>query len=349
MRHPSRAPSGADTFDMSSTQPGSRSVPAVVALCTAAVLLWPSPARALDPSLDITQYAHLAWTFRNGFSNGAVYAIAQTPDGYLWLGTSSGVMRYDGARLTPLPLGPGHKLPNAASAAILPARDGSVWIGTLDGLVSWKNGELTHYPVFAGRTVITLLQQRDGTVWAGSFGGPTGKLCAFRGEQTTCYGDDGELGGSVASLYEDGDGSLWVGAGTGLWRWAPGAPARYLATPIQTHQSLTQGDRGRGVLVAVDGIRQVAGTEVVDYPLRGVPSPLTLQACFGIATVDCGLAQPLMGSCTHTRAKQACSPTKTACRATRCWPCSRTAKEQSGWARPKVSIDFVSGRSPHFR
>ena len=221
------------------------------------------------------QYAHLAWTFRNGFSNGAVYAIAQTPDGYLWLGTSSGVMRYDGVRLTPLPLGPGHKLPNAASAAILPARDGSVWIGTLDGLVSWKNGELTHYPVFAGRTVITLLQQRDGTVWAGSFGGPTGKLCAFRGEQTTCYGDDGEFGGSVASVYEDGDGSLWVGSGTGLWRWTPGAPRRYLATPIQTHQSLTLGDRGKDVLVAVDGIHQVAGTQVVDYPLRGVPSPLS--------------------------------------------------------------------------
>ena len=41
----------------------------------------------------------------------------------------------------------------------------------------------------------------------------------------------------------------------------PGAPARYLATPIQTHQSVTQGDRGRGVLVAVDRVRHVAGTE----------------------------------------------------------------------------------------
>ena len=223
----------------------------------------------------LTQYAHLAWTFRNGFSNGAVYAIAQTPDGYLWLGTSSGVVRYDGARLTPLPLRPGHQLPNTAAGAILPTRDGTLWIGTLDGLVSWKNGELTAYPVFARRTVITLLQHRDGTVWAGSFGGATGQLCAFRGEHTTCYGDDGKLGASVASLYEDVDGSLWVGSATGLWRWTPGAPARYLATPIQTHQSLTQGDRGRGVLVAVDGIRQVAGTEVVDYPLRGVPSPLT--------------------------------------------------------------------------
>jgi signal transduction histidine kinase/ligand-binding sensor domain-containing protein len=260
---------------MSGTQPRSRSAPAVVALCTAAVLLWPPPVRALDPSLDITQYAHLAWTFRNGFANGAVYAIAQTPDGYLWLGTSSGVVRYDGARVTPLPLRAGQQLPNTAAGALLPARDGTLWIGTLDGLVSWKNGELTAYPVFARRTVITLLQHRDGTVWAGSFGGATGKLCAFRGEHTTCYGDDGKLGASVTSLYEEGDGSLWVGAGTGLWRWAPGAPARYLATPIQTHQSLTQGDRGRGILVAVDGIRQVAGTEVVDYPLRGVPSPLT--------------------------------------------------------------------------
>ena len=260
---------------MSGTQPGSRSAPAAVALCTAALLLWPSPVRALDPSLDISQYAHLAWTFRNGFSNGAVYAIAQTPDGYLWLGTSSGVVRYDGARLTPLPLRPGHQLPNTAAGAILPTRDGTLWIGTLDGLVSWKNGELTAYPEFARHTVITLLQQRDGTVWAGSFGGATGKLCAFRGKRATCYGDDGKLGASVASLYEDGDGSLWVGAGTGLWRWIPGAPVRYLATPIQRHQSVTQGDRGRDVLVAVDGLVQVAGTEVVDYPLRGVPSPLT--------------------------------------------------------------------------
>ena len=70
--------------------------------------------------------------------------------------------------------------------------------------------------------------------------------------------------------------------------------------------------------VAVDGIRHVAGTEVVDYPLRGVPLPLTATACFGIATVDCGLAQPLMGSCTQGEAS--CLLATTVCRATRCWP-----------------------------
>jgi len=72
-------------------------------------------------------------------------------------------------------------------------------------------------------------------------------------------------------LYEDGAGTLWVGAGTGLWRWNPGPPTRWLSTPIRGHQALTQGDHGSGVMVANDGIRQIAGTEIVDYPLPGAP------------------------------------------------------------------------------
>src|SRR4029453_12815904 len=104
-------------------KPGSQPAP-VAAVCTVALLLLCSRAFALNPTLDIDQFAHLAWPLRNGFSNGAVYAIAQPPDGFLWLGTASGAVRYDGVRLTPLPLGPGHKLPNAASAAIPPAPEG---------------------------------------------------------------------------------------------------------------------------------------------------------------------------------------------------------------------------------
>ena len=150
------------------------------ALCTLAVLLCSLPAAALEPSLDVSQYAHTAWTYRNGFLNGEVYTIAQTADGYLWLGTQSGVVRFDGARTVPLALRPGQQLPNTAAGALLAARDGTLWIGTLDGLVSWKNGELTQYPALARRTVVTLLQDRNGTVWAGGFGGPAATLCAIR-------------------------------------------------------------------------------------------------------------------------------------------------------------------------
>jgi len=247
---------------------------ALVALGTVYVLLWCPHALALDPSLDISQYAHTAWTYRDGLQ-GAVYAITQTPDGYLWLGTQSGVVRFDGVRAVPLPLPPGQQLPSTAVGALVTARDGTLWIGTLDGLVSWKNGQLTEYPALAHRTVLALLQDRDGTVWAGGFGGPTGILCAIRGGSTTCYGDDGSLGTAVASLYEDNDGSPWVGAATGLWRWSPGPPTRYLATPISRIGKMTQGDHGSGLIVAVDSVRQITGRTVTDYPLHGVPLPLT--------------------------------------------------------------------------
>ncbi|HXJ91542.1 MAG TPA: two-component regulator propeller domain-containing protein, partial [Terriglobia bacterium] len=56
---------------------------------------------ALDPSLDISQYAHTAWTIREGFFRGNIYSIAQTGDGYLWLGTEFGLLRFDGNRYIP--------------------------------------------------------------------------------------------------------------------------------------------------------------------------------------------------------------------------------------------------------
>jgi signal transduction histidine kinase/ligand-binding sensor domain-containing protein len=240
-----------------------------------AVLVCPRSALGLDPSLDISQYAHTEWAFRNGFLNGTVYAFAQTPDGYLWLGTQSGVVRFDGVRAVPLPVAPGQQFPSTSVGALLTARDGTLWIGTLGGLVSWKNGQLTTYPALAQQSVIALLERRDGTVWAGGFGSPTGKLCAIRGGSTNCYGDDGSLGAVVSSLHEDADGSLWVAAATGLWRWNPGPPTRYLSERIPSFQGFAQGDHGSGVLVAVDSVRQIVGQKLVDYPLHGVPAPLT--------------------------------------------------------------------------
>jgi ligand-binding sensor domain-containing protein len=84
---------------------------ALLALCSRAL--------ALHTSLDIRQYAHTAWTLGNGWLNGKVNAFAQTPDGYLWLGTSSGLVRFDGVRAAPLALPSGQQLPsNAISAPV---------------------------------------------------------------------------------------------------------------------------------------------------------------------------------------------------------------------------------------
>src|SRR5271170_5059353 len=95
---------------------------------------------ALNPSLDINQYAHTAWTIREGFFKGVIYAIAQTPDGYLWLGTEFGLLRFDGVRSVSWQPPTGGPLPSGRIRSLLAARDGTLWIGTEEGLASWKDG-----------------------------------------------------------------------------------------------------------------------------------------------------------------------------------------------------------------
>src|ERR1700758_800112 len=67
-------------------------------LCLAILAPFCVRAFALDPTLDVNQYAHTAWRIREGFTKGYIHAIAQTPDGYLWLGTEFGLLRFDGVR-----------------------------------------------------------------------------------------------------------------------------------------------------------------------------------------------------------------------------------------------------------
>src|SRR5580698_3881912 len=56
------------------------------------------PAMGLDPSRTLTQYVHRVWQTQQGLPEGSIYAIAQTHDGYLWLGTQAGLIRFDGVR-----------------------------------------------------------------------------------------------------------------------------------------------------------------------------------------------------------------------------------------------------------
>src|ERR1700730_4929281 len=130
-----------------------------------AILLACCPcASALNPSLDINQYAHTAWPVREGFFKGIITSIAQTPDGYLWLGTELGLLRFDGVRSVPWQPPPGEHLPSSNIRRLLAARDGRLWIGTIEGLASWKDGKLTYYPELAGQDVLALLEARAGTV-----------------------------------------------------------------------------------------------------------------------------------------------------------------------------------------
>src|ERR1700745_1103503 len=101
---------------------------AVIAL--APLLAWCWCAFALDPSLDVSQYAHTSWRVREGFTRGHISAIAQTPDGYLWLGTDFGLLRFDGVRNVTWQPPPDESLPSNLIISLLVAHEGTLWIGT---------------------------------------------------------------------------------------------------------------------------------------------------------------------------------------------------------------------------
>jgi signal transduction histidine kinase/ligand-binding sensor domain-containing protein len=181
---------------------------------------------ALDPSLDINQYAHTAWKVRDGFVGSEINSIAQTRDGYIWLATQFGLFRFDGVRNVPWQPPRDQHLPPGTIFSLLVDRGGTLWIGA-KGLASFNDGKLTHYPELDGHYIFKILEDHEGTVWASGVTDPIGKLCAIRNGNIQCYGGDGTLGLGALSLYEDSKGNLWAGVLNGLWQWKPGPPKFY--------------------------------------------------------------------------------------------------------------------------
>lgn len=243
-------------------------------LTLALALLASLPARALDPPLQISQYAHTSWTARDGALLGLVFTMAQTPDGYLWVGGSFGMFRFDGLRFVPWQPPQGQSLPDNPYA-LLVARDGTLWIGTFNGVASWNGVELTRYPQIAGGFVTSLLEDRDGTIWVGLLGNP-GRLCAIRAGQAECFTQDGGFGQFVWSLAEDGAGVLWAGADSGLWRWKPGPPQRFETPGMRVGDLSTTADGELLVGIRGAGIKRMAGDKLLPYPTQNAARPVEL-------------------------------------------------------------------------
>jgi PAS domain S-box-containing protein len=187
------------------------------------ILLSGLAALALDPDRRISQYAHTAWRVRDGAFAGAPDAITQTIDGYLWIGTISGLVRFDGVRFDPWLPPAGKQLLSPNISALLGARDGSLWIGTDAGLSRWKDGDLINYSDPMG-LINDIREDRNGTIWftRANLDDDKGSLCEVAGTKLRCQGksegvpalDDGPL------LY-DARGNLWIGGSSMLTRWNP--------------------------------------------------------------------------------------------------------------------------------
>ena len=127
---------------------------------------------ALDPAKTLTQYSSAVWTQQQGLPQDAIHAIAQTTDGYLWLGTDEGLARFDGYDFVVFRKEKGG-LPSNSITSLAAAKDGSLWIGTADGLSHYRDQVFRNYTRndgMVGDAVLSMMLDHAQNLWIVSAG-----------------------------------------------------------------------------------------------------------------------------------------------------------------------------------
>jgi PAS domain S-box-containing protein len=169
-------------------------------------------ARALDPNRLPSQYVRGQWTTETGFPGGAVNGISQTPDGYLWIGTDRGLLRFDGFDFRPVSFTPIAAASNVPILQLLTDAGGRLWIRPQGAYLVRQEDhsfESVRYGLFA---ITALSKDNHGGALVSDI-----EQGAFR-----FTGDDVQkLGPSsppVISMAETADGKVWLGTlGDGLF------------------------------------------------------------------------------------------------------------------------------------
>lgn len=196
-----------------------------------------SSAAGLEPTVHITQYAHSVWRTQEGSLGGRPASIAQTKDGYLWIGTNDGLVRFDGIRFVPW-LREGPRLPDSSIYSLKGSSDGALWIGTSIGLSRWKDSQLVTFPL-VGR-VNRIIEDHTGKVWIARTrtSDSNGGFCQV-GDSIHCFGmSDGMTMKNAALVAEDRSGALWVGSADQLLRWNHGPYQTYFAKELKSSSGL---------------------------------------------------------------------------------------------------------------
>jgi PAS domain S-box-containing protein len=162
------------------------------------------------PASGNVQVGHDSWTFQQGAPAEAT-CLAQTNDGFLWLGGPNGLFRFDGTRFEPFNSPFGDRLLSNNLYSLFAPPSGGLWIGyTLGGFSFLDKGRVTNYASGIG-SVYGFAQDRDGIVWAGASSG------LWRFDHSGWQHIEVEWNapaGPVAQVGFDSEGILWALAGS---------------------------------------------------------------------------------------------------------------------------------------
>jgi signal transduction histidine kinase/ligand-binding sensor domain-containing protein len=172
-----------------------------------------SGAPGLDPQRPISQYLHDIWTIDQGLPQNGILAIAQGRDGYLWLGTEAGLVRFDGASFTTFTTANTSALKDNYVSAVMVDSSDDVVVGTWVGGVTRLGAKTsTAIPGAEGAFVNGVYRDRAGRLWAARTGG---LLLLENGAFQPAPG----IESSVFSMAEDSSGLLLAGTRNGVMAW----------------------------------------------------------------------------------------------------------------------------------
>lgn len=188
-------------------------------------------ALALDPATPVDRYIHQSWGIEQGLPQSSILAITQTRDGYLWLGTQHGLVRFDGRAFKVYDR---RSAPEMSSDYVLALGEdpaGNLWVGTLDGgLMRMADGRLECLGIREGipeKYIGSLRAEPDGTLWVGA-----GDRQIFRARDnrfSLLEVSAGALRGSVRTIHRDRMGSMWFGTLNGVYQFQDGLLSTYPA------------------------------------------------------------------------------------------------------------------------
>jgi ligand-binding sensor domain-containing protein len=179
--------------------------------------VWTSVLLALDPHKTINQYGHCVWYKQNGLPTNSINVGFQGRDGYLWLGTSAGLFRFDGVNFYSVITNLKNKDIVETISSLCMSKDSTLWIGTAyNGLLRYKNGNITAIDPttdpaigFQSTQIRVLLESRAGNLWIGtSFG-----LYKYSHGMFSTVPVSPTF---ITALGEDSLGRIWVGTHVGI-------------------------------------------------------------------------------------------------------------------------------------
>jgi signal transduction histidine kinase/ligand-binding sensor domain-containing protein len=182
--------------------------------------------------IRLSQYIHTAWRVQDGVFNSAPTSIAQTTDGYLWIGTeTTGLLRFDGVQFVPW------ESPSGSSGSLFPVHsltatsDGSLWVGKRN-VMRIKDGKTTTYPQLDELArPWAILEDPNGGVWISSYGSRKHTpLCHFSDRESRCFSKaDGLPCSQGNALFRDRRGNLWQACNEKI---VTGLPGKFTSTEL---------------------------------------------------------------------------------------------------------------------